>query len=164
MDARPNPKQNRPNVGRPDRNLRQQVIRSPSTLMTYPVRGKQPGHSAPDRPHSPTGSDTNGAPVTVTTLNLVDDLPILDADQRRAKTEAARAEFRRQLEQQVNPDGTLPPEEVAARLKQVRRQLTAEAGRRSGEVRRAKAAGRKIAANEAELERLAQALALLEAS
>ncbi len=79
----------------------------------------------------------------------------LTADERRAHTEAARAEFRRQLEERANPDGTLPPEEVAFRLKQMRRLLAIQAGRRSGEARRAKAAERKQAANDAALDELA---------
>ncbi len=79
----------------------------------------------------------------------------LTADERRAHTETARAEFRRQLEERVNPDGDLPPEEVAFRLKQMRRLLAIQAGRRSGEVRRAKAEERKRVANDAALDELA---------
>jgi hypothetical protein len=75
--------------------------------------------------------------------------------ERRAHTEAARAELKRKLEERANPDGDLPPEEVAFRLKQLRRLLTAQAGRRSGEVRRAKSEERKRAANAAELDELA---------
>lgn len=100
----------------------------------------------------------------MTSLDLVDDLPIETAEQRRARTEGARAEWRRRLEQRVNPNGDLPPEEVAAGLKQLRRHFAKEAAKRSAEVRRAKAAGRKEAALDAELERLAEVAALLAAS
>ncbi len=100
----------------------------------------------------------------MTSLNLLDSLPIEDAEARRARTETARAEWLKRLEKQVNPDGTLPPEEVAVRLKQVRRRLAAEAGRRSGEVRRASANARRAEENKAELERLAEVAALLAAS
>ncbi len=79
----------------------------------------------------------------------------LNPDERRALTEPARAEWRRRLEQRVNPDGTLPPEEVAFRLKQLRRILLAEAGRRSGEARRANSEARKKNANDALLDELA---------
>ncbi len=100
----------------------------------------------------------------MTSLELVEDLEIQTAEQRRARTEAARAEWKRRLEKQVNPDDNLPPEEVAARLKQVRSRLAKELARRSAEVRQAKAADRKNAAIDAELERLAEVAALLAAS
>ncbi len=100
----------------------------------------------------------------MTSLELVADLPIQTAEQRRARTEAARAEWKKRLEKQVNPDGDLPPEEVAARLKQVRSHLASEAAKRSAEVRRANSVERKNAAVQAELERLAEVAALLAAS
>ncbi len=76
-------------------------------------------------------------------------------EQRREHTEAAREEWRRRLEQRVNPDGDLPPDEVAFKLKQLRRVLAAEAARKSAEVRRDKADRRKKTANSALLDELA---------
>jgi hypothetical protein len=83
-----------------------------------------------------------------------DHILTLDAAGRRELTAIPRAEFQRRIAEQVNPDGTLPPEEVAFRIKQVRRQMAAEMGRRSGEARRAKSDARKAAANEAAIAQL----------
>ncbi len=82
---------------------------------------------------------------------LLDQTP----EQRRELTQNARDEWRRRLEQRVNPNGDLPPDEVAFRLKQLRRVLASEAARKSAEVRRDKADRRKKTANSALLDELA---------
>jgi hypothetical protein len=97
----------------------------------------------------------------MTNASILDDLIADDTDKRRARTAAARAEWRRRLEQQVNPDGDLHPDVVAAKLKELRSKLAKEAARRSAEVRAAKALDRKSAAVDEEFDRIAHALALL---
>lgn len=154
MDARPSLKLNRPQ-GATRSDLRQQATRSPATLTTSTPPGKHPGRQRAERVATARARPKRTGPMTDLNIRNAEWLLTLDADERRALTERARAEYRKQLEERVNPDGDLPPEEVAFRIKQLRRVLLAEAGRKSGESRRAKAEERKKAANEAALDELA---------
>jgi hypothetical protein len=86
----------------------------------------------------------------------------LNPQQRRQLTEPAREAYRRQLEQQVNPDGTLPPDEVLYRVRQLRRAMMADLARRSVDVRAAKAEARKQAAADQGLDELAALAAELD--
>lgn len=77
------------------------------------------------------------------------------ADDRRAQTEAARAELQRRLEAEVDPDGILPADELERRVGHLRRAKLAEVSILGVEARRRKAAERRRAEAEAELDALA---------
>lgn len=83
----------------------------------------------------------------------------LTPEQRRQTTAVARAELQAQLEREADPDGVLTPEELAYRVKHLRRAKMAEISMLGVEARRRKAQERAAAADAAELDALADAMA-----
>lgn len=76
------------------------------------------------------------------------DVAELIAEERRTMTATARAAYREQLERQVNPDGTLPPDEVRKRAQALRSEIMRSIARKSADARSEKAAKRKKTAAE----------------
>jgi hypothetical protein len=86
----------------------------------------------------------------------------LDADARRDHTAPAREAYLRQLMREIDPDGTLPPAEVAFRAKQARRAALAQISRLGVEARLRNRELREQAAADAALGDLADAMAELD--
>ncbi len=59
----------------------------------------------------------------------------LIAEQRRTLTTPAREAYRRELERQVDPDGTMAPGEKLEAVRKLRSELMRDLGRRSGATR-----------------------------
>jgi hypothetical protein len=95
------------------------------------------------------------------TLRLQEDnaryLAGLDADGRRAQTEKARRTLMEQIEAEVDPDGTLDPEERAYRAKHLRRAKLAEISRLGVQARIRKRDERLRAEESAEMDALVEA-------
>lgn len=95
------------------------------------------------------------------TLRLQEDnaryLAGLDEDGRRAQTEKARRVLMEQIEAEVDPDGTLSPEQRAYRAKHLRRAKLAEISRLGVQARQRKRDERLRAQEAAELDALVEA-------
>lgn len=83
----------------------------------------------------------------------------LVADQRRTMTEAARAAYRKALEERIDPAGTMAPADKAKAARLLRSEIMRDLGKKSGASRRASADQRARTKAEQALDELVDVIA-----